>query len=210
MPAAQEQQTELISLSVADPMTDQTLEISSAEERAVVVLAGTVDVTAGSRALGRAGGRRDVFSGAGYAIYAPPGVTLRLTAMGGPASLAIASAPLDGAAAPADARIITPADQRIAEVGEGNWQRTVRTMLGPEHPAGRLLLGETINPPGNWSSYPPHKHDRHTPPEEVRLEEVYLFKVDPAGGFGVQIRYDGGGEARCTLQDTDGAAIRAR
>jgi 5-deoxy-glucuronate isomerase len=209
MPTASAQQTELISLSVADPMTDETLEVASAEETAVVVLAGTVDVTADSRALGRAGGRSDVFDGPGHTVYAPPGVTLRLTATGGPASLAIASAPLDGASAPADARVITPADQRIAEVGEGNWRRTVRTILGPGDRAGRLLLGETINPPGNWSSYPPHKHDTHEPPREVKLEEVYLFKADPPGGFGVQLRYGPGAEYCGTVRDGDAVAIRS-
>ncbi len=202
-------QTDLISLAVADPRGGETVETGGAEETAVVVLAGTVEVLAGATPLGRAGGRRDVFEGPGDAIYAPPGVTLGLTASGGPASLAIASAPLGGAAAPADARIITPADQRIAEVGKGNWQRTVRTILGPEHHAGRLLLGETINPAGNWSSYPPHKHDTHEPPREVRLEEVYLFKVDPKGGFGVQLCYGPDGESALRVRDGDAFAIRS-
>ena len=94
-------------------------------------------------------------------------------------------------------------EQRIAEVGEGNWSRTVRTILGPEHDAQRLLLGETINPPGNWSSYPPHRHDRHNPPEEVDLEEVYLFRTNPAGGFGVQ------GEVRLKSFCADPEAIAA-
>jgi 5-deoxy-glucuronate isomerase len=201
--------TDLISLAVADPMGGQTVETGGAGETAAVVLAGTVEVLAGSKRLGRAGGRRDVFDGPGEAIYAPPGITLALTATGGPASLAIASAPLDGAAAPAEARIITPADQRIAEVGKDNWQRTVRTILGPEHRAGRLLLGETINPAGNWSSYPPHKHDTHEPPREARLEEVYLFKVDPQGGFGVQLRYGTGGEYAARVYDGDAVAIRS-
>jgi 5-deoxy-glucuronate isomerase len=108
------------------------------------------------------------------------------------------------------ARIIRPGDQRIAEVGKGNWSRTVRTILGPEHQARRLLLGETINPPGNWSSYPPHRHDRHDPPREVNLEEVYMFRVDPPGGFGIQILYDENGHEQSFLvRDDDVAAIRS-
>ncbi len=202
-------QTGLISLSVADPVAGETLELGSTDETAVVVLAGAVEVTAGSQPLGQAGGRRDVFEGPGDAIYAPPGVTLGLTATGGSASLAIVSAPTDDAAAPAEARIITPAAQRIADVGKDNWQRTVRTILGPEHQAARLLLGETINPPGNWSSYPPHKHDTHDPPREVKLEEVYLFKVDPRGGFGVQLRYGPDGESSFSVRDGDAVAIRS-
>ena len=87
----------------------------------------------------------------------------------------------------------------------------MRTILGPDHDAQRLLLGETINPPGNWSSYPPHRHDRDNPPEEVDLEEVYLFKTNPAGGFGVQIRYELDGdraEEAFLVRDDDIAVIR--
>ena len=104
-------------------------------------------------------------------------------------------------------RMIGPSDQRITEVGSGNWSRLVRTILGPEHNASRLLIGETINPPGNWSSYPPHKHDVETPPEEVRLEEVYLFKLNPPGGFGVQVNYDDDGKNEATLVRTDDVAV---
>ena len=66
--------------------------------------------------------------------------------------------------------------------------------------------------PGNWSSYPPHRHDRHNPPEEVDLEEVYLFKTNPAGGFGVQIRYELDGdraEEAFLVRDDDIAVIRS-
>jgi len=54
--------------------------------------------------------------------------------------------------------------------------------------AQRLLVGETLNPPGNWSSYPPHKHDRKAP-SEAPLEEVYFFKIKPPHGFGLQRIY---------------------
>ncbi len=199
-------QTELIDLDLAELADGEELRLDRDGETAVVVLAGEVDVRVGDQNLGRAGGRSSVFDAPGDTVYAPPG-QIAFTARG-EAHLAVASAPLDGAA-PAAARIIRPADQRIAEVGDGNWARSVRTILGPEHAAGRLLLGETINPPGNWSSYPPHKHDTHEPPREVKLEEVYFFKMDPAGGFGVQIRYDDHGEECFTVRDGDTAAIKS-
>jgi 5-deoxy-glucuronate isomerase len=204
---APEQAGDLIGLALTDLAAGQSYESPGALETVVVVLGGVVDVQANGESLGSAGGRSSVFEGPGYAIYAPPGTALRLTATR-PAQLAIATAPAGGVA-PAKARIIGPADQRLAEVGKGNWTRSVRTMLGPEHDAGRLLIGETINPPGNWSSYPPHKHDREAPPEEVRLEEVYLFKVDPPEGFGVQVRYDDAGTSEAfTVRDGDAAVIR--
>jgi 5-deoxy-glucuronate isomerase len=197
-------ETELIGLDLADLADGETLELTRDTEIAAVILSGVVDV----EGLGTAGGRGDVFEGAGHTVYAPPGTPLVFRATGGPAQIVIASAPL-GDGTPGPARIIGPDDQEIAERGEGNWSRTVRTILGPDDAAGRLLLGETINPPGNWSSYPPHKHDTHEPPREVKLEEVYLFKLDPANGFGIQLRYDGEIEEAFTVRDGDVAAIPA-
>jgi 5-deoxy-glucuronate isomerase len=48
-------------------------------------------------------------------------------------------------------------------------------------PEGELIVGETLNPPGGWSSYPPHRHDH---------EELYLYRFAPASGFGVHVSYD--------------------
>jgi 5-deoxy-glucuronate isomerase len=198
---------DLIGLALSDLDAGQSFESTGDLETVVVLLGGVVDVEANGESLGSAGGRSSVFEGPGHAVYAPPGTVLRLKATT-PAQLAIATAPA-GQGAPLKARIIGPGDQRLADVDKGNWSRTVRTILGPEHAAGRLLLGETINPPGNWSSYPPHKHDREAPPEEVRLEEVYFFKVDPPEGFGVQVRYDDAGTEAFTVRDGDSAVIRS-
>ena len=76
-------------------------------------------------------------------------------------------------------------------VGKDNWQRDVYTSIGPNVDADRLLIGETYNPPGNWSSAPPHKHDVACPPDEGCMEEVYFFMVDPGQGFGIQRVYSG-------------------
>jgi 5-deoxy-glucuronate isomerase len=202
-----ERHGDLIGLALSDLDTGESFESPGDLETVVVVLGGVLDVEANGESLGSAGGRSSVFEGPGHAVYAPPGTVLRLKATT-PAQLAIATAPA-GQGAPLKARIIGPGDQRLADVGKGNWSRSVRTILGPEHAAGRLLLGETINPPGNWSSYPPHKHDREAPPEEVRLEEVYFFKVDPPEGFGVQVRYDDAGTEAFTVRDGDSAVIRS-
>lgn len=206
-------ETAHINLALADLSPGETIELPAEGEAAAVVMSGVVGAsTADGHSLGRAGGRASVFEAPGDTVYAPAGTGLRLTgASDGPAQVAIASAAAEPSADAPPARVIGPSEQRIAEVGEGNWSRTVRTILGPEHDAQRLLLGETINPPGNWSSYPPHRHDRHNPPEEVDLEEVYLFRVNPAGGFGIQIRYELDGdqaEESFLVRDDDVAVIR--
>ena len=36
----------------------------------------------------------------------------------------------------------------------------------------RLIAVEVVTPGGNWSSYPPHKHDEHRPGVEAELEEI--------------------------------------
>jgi 5-deoxy-glucuronate isomerase len=197
-----------IDLALADLAEGQVLDLERGPEQAAVILSGRVDATAGETALGVGGGRSSVFEAPGDTVYAPAGTPLRLRAVEGPAQVALtaAAAPTNGG----PPRIIRPEDQRIADVGEGNWSRTVRTILGPEHQASRLLLGETISPPGNWSSYPPHRHDRHDRPREVNLEEVYMFRVDPPGGFGIQILYDENGrEEAFVVRDDDVAAIRS-
>jgi 5-deoxy-glucuronate isomerase len=203
------EETEHITVALADLAGGEELSVDEAgQEVAVVILSGTVSATADGKDLGPVGGRSSVFEGPGDAVYAPAGVSLTLQASG-EAHLAVIMAAA-GEDPAGEARVIRPEDQRIQDVGQGNWSRTVRTMLGPEHQASRLLLGETINPPGNWSSYPPHRHDRQQPPDEVALEEVYLFKVDPPTGFGVQIMYDEAGQERAfVVRDDDVAAIRS-
>ena len=175
-------------------------------ESCAVVVAGAVEVTIGGVSFGTAKREGDVFESFGDAVYVPPGEALELRAGADDAVVAVAAAPLgDGEAG--RARIIRPDDQHVRTAGTGNWSRTIRTILGPEDDAGRLVVGETINPPGNWSSYPPHKHDRQAPPEEVALEEVYFYRFKPEGGFGVQLLYDDDNEHAQIVRHDDVVVI---
>jgi 5-deoxy-glucuronate isomerase len=178
------------------------------DETLAVVMSGTVAAAIDGRPLGIAGGRENPFEAPGHAIYAPPGEALELTAQESGAVVAIAAA-AGGPDAPGAARIIGPGEQPITTPGRDNFGRTVRTIIGPEDQASRLIAGETLNPPGMWSSYPPHKHDTDRPPDEVELEEVYLFRVDPPGGFGVQMLYKQGRERAFMVHDGDVAVIRS-
>jgi 5-deoxy-glucuronate isomerase len=200
--------TEIIGLEVAEIPAGASLTVRREGELLAVVLCGVVDVILGGERLGRAGGRRSVFEGPGHAAYLPPSTAVVFAAMSRPVEVALVTALLDDAPAAAP-RLIGPGDQQIAERGTGSFARTVRTFLGPGDAAGRLLVGETLNPPGNWSTYPPHKHDEHRPPVEARLEEVYLFKVSPPGGFGIQIRYDDRTDECRLVRDGDVAVIRS-
>jgi 5-deoxy-glucuronate isomerase len=190
----------LVQLSAGEHET-----LQSDAEMCAVVLSGAVDVTIAGAAFGTATRELDVFDGPGGAGYVPPGDALELGARRD-AVVAVAAAPLADLPAGA-ARLIAPTEQAVRSAGTGNWSRSIRTILGPEDDAGRLLVGETINPPGNWSSYPPHKHDRHAPPEEVALEELYYYRFKPEGGFGVQLLYDDRDERARIVRDGDVVVI---
>ncbi|MFD3937306.1 5-deoxy-glucuronate isomerase [Streptomyces sp. NPDC058611] len=74
--------------------------------------------------------------------------------------------------------------------GAGNCSRQVNNFAAADSFAcDRLIAVEVLTPGGNWSSYPPHKHDEERPGEESRLEEIYWFEIAPHGetpGLGYQ------------------------
>ena len=206
--AAPGRETRLIGLRLLELDSRERVVTDEDGELCALVLSGVVDAWAAGSALGTAGCRADVFDGAGDAVYVPPGGGLALEAVSA-AVVALATAPVEGRP-PGKARLIRAADQPIREAGTGNWSRTIRTVLGPDDDAARLIVGETVNPPGNWSSYPPHKHDRQAPPDEVALEEVYFYRLDPERGFAVQLVYGGDGEESARIvRDHDVLAIRS-
>jgi 5-deoxy-glucuronate isomerase len=187
--AARGRETNLIDLRLVRIAEGASETVGDDGEMCAVVLDGAVDVRVGTAGLGIAVRDGDVFDSSADAVYVPPGEMLELRAVSD-AVVAVAAAPVADREARRAARLIRPGDQHVRSAGTGNWSRTIRTLLGPDDDAGRLVVGETVNPPGNWSSYPPHKHDRDAPPEEVALEEVYLYRFKPEGGFGVQLLYD--------------------
>jgi len=155
-------------------------------EACLIVLSGRCDVEAGGQAFKDIGGRMSVFEDASpAAVYAPAGARYVVTART-PLELAIGTAPGEGGG---EARLI-PAAAITREVrGEGTNTRYVRNILPETERADSLLIAEVITPGGNWSSYPPHKHDRLAPPEESSLEEIYYHRLNPAQGFAFQRVY---------------------
>ncbi len=156
-------------------------------EWTVVVLSGAVRAYVGEAELttGPLGDRQTVFDGKASAVYLPPGTQGRIEAAS-PARLAVAQALSDEGAEPT---VIPPEEVRPKTVGAQNWERQVHDIVDERLPAGRLLVGETFNRPGCWSSYPPHRHDEDRPAVEANLEEIYFFQVNPPQGFGFQRVY---------------------
>jgi 5-deoxy-glucuronate isomerase len=144
-----------------------------------------------------------VFDGKPSAVYLPPGSGCQVSARG-EVEIAVCAAV---AAKGAEARLITPEQIRVRQVGTGSFYREIYDIAVENIAAERLLVGETYNQPGLWSSYPPHKHDVHNPPEETKLEEVYHYRVKPSQGFGVQRVYGDGFDETYAVQEGDTVTI---
>ena len=159
------------------------------EEAAFVILGGKVSVSVSGKSPAEfkaIGARPDIFAGAPAAVYAPRRSTVNVKA-DADAEVAVAKAPCSSDLA---AAYIAPESVRVVSSGMANWRRDVRMVIPPGSPLSqRLIIGETLNPPGNWSGIPAHKHDQIVKGENF-LEEFYMFKARPADGFGVQVMYD--------------------
>jgi 5-deoxy-glucuronate isomerase len=176
-----------LEFALVRPQPGRTVDaVSPGRESLLVILGGRCSVAVeGAPAWDDLGGRADVFDGVATSVYVPAGLPYRISTKA-PAEIAVFRAP---AAAGGEAYAIRPHEVTVAVRGEGAWRRTVHTILDESKPAQRLVAGETFNEPGAWSSYPPHKHDRHDPPREAVFEEVYYFRVTPKDGFGFQRLY---------------------
>jgi 5-deoxy-glucuronate isomerase len=150
-------------------------------ELCVVIISGSADVSVGDDNWENIGGRASAFEDkAPGAVYVPASEAATITAID-TVELAICSAPGKGLSGPA--RLIE-ANKMSQEVrGEGTNTRYVRNILPEDEPADGLLVVEVITPSGNWSSYPPHKHDRDALPEESKLEETYYHRLNPSSGY---------------------------
>lgn len=175
-------------------------------ETALVILGGQCDVesTAGMwKGLGR---RKNVFDGLPYALYLPRQTAYAVSAT---TDLEVASC---SARAERDypARLIQPQDVAVEIRGGKNVTRQIYHVVKPEFPAHRLLIVEVYTPSGNWSSYPPHKHDQANMPHENKLEEIYYFKLSAPEGFAIQRLYTGDGrvDQALTVRDNDLVLVR--
>jgi len=174
------------------------------EEACFVLLAGRCDAAVGERDFGEIGKRRSVFEGRPYSVYVPRNSSLSVKAKTD-INAAICTAPCESNREPA---LVSPDQVRCRSVGRWNWRRDVCDIMGNESTIPeKLIVGETFNPPGNWSSAPPHKHDVSDLPRESKLEEVYFYKLNPPQGFALQRVYTQDGELDEAFVVRDGDAI---
>ncbi len=165
-------------------------------EAAVLPLAGSCTVECEGRRFELAG-RDHVLARVSDFAYLPVDAEARLSSAGGgrfALATAVATRRLDPAYGPAEE---VPVELR----GAGQAARQVNNFLAPEaFPADKLVAVEVLTPDGNWSSYPPHKHDECRAGEAV-LEEIYYFEIAARGGsagFGLHRLYTADGEIDLT------------
>jgi 5-deoxy-glucuronate isomerase len=137
-------------------------------------------------------GRDDVFDRVTDFVYVPRDAHVEVASPGG-GRFALPSARARRRLA---ARYGAAADVPVELRGAGQASRQVNNFCAPEaFEADKLIAVEVLTPGGNWSSYPPHKHDEERPPDESQLEEVYYFEIAGQGdtqGLGYQRVYSSG------------------
>lgn len=168
--------------------------ISGNREILAVILGGKADFTVNGNAFKAVGGRPSVFAGKPHSVYIPAGADYAIKAVS-PVEIALPSAPSDADIEP---YVIAPSQVANGVWGAANFKRYFHQILTlaaqPELPARRLIVGETFTPSGNWSTFPPHKHQVDDLPRQAFHEEMYYFKVSPTDGFGICHYYNEEGE----------------
>ncbi|MFH2068531.1 MAG: 5-deoxy-glucuronate isomerase [Candidatus Omnitrophota bacterium] len=129
--------------------------------------------------------RQDVFSGKPEGAYFGSGTFFSVTAETA-LEAAVFRSPVSQVL---PSYVIKEEKVRPEKRGGPNFSRFVSDVVGIKSSAARLIAGETVGETGNWSSYPPHKHDRDRMPEESLLEEIYFFRFQPENGFGLMRIY---------------------
>lgn len=189
-----------------DPGASRTL-TTGTTEMAVLPLSGSFTVECEGRRF-ELEGRDDVFSRVTDFAYVPVDTEVRISSTGG-GEVALPSAEATRRLDPAYG---AAGDVPVEIRGGGQAARQITNFLAPSaFPADKLVAVEVLTPEGNWSSYPPHKHDEEREGEAI-LEEIYYFKID--GGhhlghaatdpFGLHRVYTHDGEIDATEAVRDG------
>ena len=169
-----------------------SVQVGGQDETAIVPIAGA-DVIATIGGVDQVvPGRLSPFQALPSAIYLPPGneAVLATREPGQRCLLAVASAPSSGREGVAPEPVpISRADIRVEVRGAGNATRQINHIITPEFPADRLEVVEVLTPSGNWSSWPPHKHDVDAMPTEAVLEEIYYYRFARPEAWGLQRLY---------------------
>ena len=175
-------------------------------EAALVLLGGKCAVKGDGFDFPEVGGRKNVFDGKPYTVYLPRRTDYTVTAL---TDLDIAVNESPASRDTARPTVITPEMTRTISIGRDNFTRAATIMLDEKFDSEHFYIGEGMIPSGNWSGYPPHRHDYDDLPNEIDMEETYFYRFDPERGFGIQKVYtpDGLIDETYTVKHNDTVAI---
>ena len=195
-----------MSLRITRVMPGEKIELRTEnEEMALVLLGGDCHLDWGCGKVKKQG-RREVFAGFPHALYLPNGNHLELEAES-ICEFAECRVPSTASLEP---RLITPADVSSSLRGGENAARQIVDVIPPQVAADKLIAVEVYTPGGNWSSYPPHKHDVEMPPAEVDLDEIYYYRLKDPKGFALQNLYTSTASLDRVVKVRDGDAVLVR
>ena len=184
----------------------QSLSVHAENEEVAIVLLGGKCVADWGEGEQKIGERAHVFDGLPYAIYLPATSRAQLRAE--------TQCELAECRVPSSARfksqLISPKDVKTNLRGGGNASRQIVDVMPPDFPADKLMVVEVYTPSGNWSGFPPHKHDVHNPPAEVDLDEIYYYRMERPEAYAHQRLYTRNGSRDLTLTVHDGDVVLVR
>ena len=150
-------------------------------ELAIVPLSGAGVIKVGGQTFSLS--RASVWLELPQVLYLPPHTAFTITAVSS-FEFSVGGAPAEGRY---PVRLLEPSEMRSELRGGANATRQVNHILGAELPAERLLLYEVYTPSGNWSGWPPHRHDGEL--GSLYIEETYFYKIHPNTGWAVHRNY---------------------
>ncbi len=171
---------DLYRLSAGDRIEDSTGD----QEVILVMVEGKADIQAAGQSFGIVGDRMNVFEKTPpHSVYVPNASQWKAEAATD-CTLAVCAAPGNGGH---QTRHIAPADVVALTRGKGANTRHIHNIAMVDQDfADSLLVTEVFTPDGNWSSYPPHRHDEDDYPNMTYLEETYYHRLNPSQGYGIQ------------------------
>ena len=172
-------------------------EATGDREAILVLVEGKAKLTAGGRDFGEMGDRMDVFEKTPpHCLYVPNDSDWTAEATTD-CTLAVCTAPGKGNH---DAQVLGPEGISMDTRGTGANTRYINNVAMEQRDvADSLLVTEVFTPAGNWSSYPPHRHDEDDYPNMTYLEETYYHRLNPAQGYAHQRVWTEDGELDETM-----------
>lgn len=154
-------------------------------EYAFIILSGSCNIKGSTFDFQDIGKRKDVFSGKASAVYLPINTDFEVQSLSDNLEIGICQASSKLNSKPV---LILPEDVKEFNLGVLNWERKATFIIDERVESENFFIGETLLKPGKWT-FPPHRHDYDNFPEEIEMDEIYHYRVNPENGFGIQLLY---------------------